>query len=285
MKRHGFTLIELLVVIAILGLLAAVLFPVFAHVRENERRTVCLSNERQIGMAMLQYVADNGERFPSEGGDLTRPGDSWVSQCYPYLNTPLVFKCPGDGTTAYNSGAGIYIPDSYGLGSEVSGWVHGNPAAMLGGITAPAKTVLLFEVVNDAAATTAHAPPDLNGSASGNGGDDCGGLAPSDAPTFPCGTSFDSDPRNSVPLYATGNIGGRLLNGSRGSIARHDAGANYVACDGHAVWLRPEQVSGGHNQPVTGSSCGQDDGSPGCGQGIRAAGAANSRYPLTFSIH
>lgn len=285
MRRHAFTLVELLVVVAILGLLAAVLFPVFAHVRENGRRTVCLSNERQVGMAMLQYVADNGERFPSEGGALARPGDSWVSQCYPYLNTPLAFKCPDDGTTAYDTGVGIYIPDSYGLNSDVSGWVHGNPAAMLGEIAAPSKTVMLFEVVNDATATTFYAPSGLNGSASGNGGDDCSGLDPSNALTFPCGTGFNSDPHNSIPLYATGNIGGRLLNGSRGSVTRHRAGANYVACDGHSVWLRPEQVSGGHNQPAAGSSCGQDDPSPGCGRGTRAAGTANSRYALTFSTH
>ena len=56
MKRHGFTLIELLVVIAILGLLAAVLFPVFAHVRENGRRAVCASNLHQLGLAIMAYT-------------------------------------------------------------------------------------------------------------------------------------------------------------------------------------------------------------------------------------
>lgn len=285
MFRKGFTLIELLVVIAVIGLLAAVLFPVFAHVRENGRRTTCLSNERQIGMALAQYVTDNGERFPSEGGALARPGDSWVSQCYPYLNASPIFECPDDGTTAYDSGVGLYVPDSYGLSSDVLERAHGGPTTLLGEVAAPAKTVMLFEVVNDATATTSHAPSGINGSASGNGGDDCSGLDPSNASTFPCGTGFDSNPHDPVPLYATGNIGGRLLNGSRGSVARHGAGANYVACDGHAVWLQSEQVSGGHNQPTTGSSCGQDDPSPGCGRGIRAAGTANSRYALTFSIH
>ena len=285
MKRRAFTLIELLVVIAILGLLAALLFPVFAHVRENGRRTACLSNERQLGMAVMQYVADNGEQFPSEGGALARPGDSWVSQCYPYLKTSPNFKCPDDSTAAYDSGAGIYIPDSYGLSSDVLEQAHGGPTTLLGEVAAPAKTVMLFEVVNDATATMSLAPSGINGSASGNGGDDCSGLGPSDALTFPCGTGFSINPPDPDPRYATGNIGGRLLNGSRGSIARHGAGANYVACDGHAVWLRPEQVSGGHNQPVTGSRCGQDDTSPGCGQGIRAAGTANTKYALTFSIH
>ena len=63
-KRAAFTLIELLVVIAIIAILAAILFPVFAQAREKARQSSCLSNEKQIGLAIMQYVQDFDETFP-----------------------------------------------------------------------------------------------------------------------------------------------------------------------------------------------------------------------------
>src|SRR3989441_8541141 len=62
--RCGFTLIELLVVIAIIAILAAILFPVFAHAREKARQTSCLSNLRQLATGMAMYAEDSDGLYP-----------------------------------------------------------------------------------------------------------------------------------------------------------------------------------------------------------------------------
>ena len=71
MNRRAFTLIELLVVIAIISLLAAILLPVFASIRAKGRQTVCVSNLRQLGLAVALYAQDSEDIVPL-GGD---PGD------------------------------------------------------------------------------------------------------------------------------------------------------------------------------------------------------------------
>ncbi len=64
-RIHGFTLIELLVVIAIIAILAAILFPVFAKARERAKHSTCISNMKQIGLAMAQYLSDSEDKFPA----------------------------------------------------------------------------------------------------------------------------------------------------------------------------------------------------------------------------
>jgi len=94
-SSSAFTLIELLVVIAIIAILAAILFPVFAQVREKARAISCVSNLKQIGLGLIQYSQDYDEELPPAwiGGGF--PGDSrWMDVVQPYVKSTQIFSCP-----------------------------------------------------------------------------------------------------------------------------------------------------------------------------------------------
>ena len=149
-KPAAFTLIELLTVIAIIGILAAILIPTVGKVRQTARRSSCASNQRQIGVSILAFTADNKDWLPGgamkvgtwnlfglqraaspqgwvEGGV---PTQDLVAQIYPYAagapyppgvnKLPMAksFICPSNmlSSAAFEAGAGV---PSYYLGTGV----------------------------------------------------------------------------------------------------------------------------------------------------------------------
>ena len=80
-KNKCFTLIELLVVVAIIGILASLLLPVLGKARQQALMKVCLSNEKQIALAMLMYVDDSNEYFVAPSGNY-----GWDDLISPYMN-------------------------------------------------------------------------------------------------------------------------------------------------------------------------------------------------------
>jgi prepilin-type N-terminal cleavage/methylation domain-containing protein len=90
-KPRAFTLIELLVVIAIIAILAAILFPVFAQAKMQAKKTACLSDNKQLALAMLMYTNDSDDTFPQgESGDDYGVNKlvthiTWSTSIYPYV--------------------------------------------------------------------------------------------------------------------------------------------------------------------------------------------------------
>jgi prepilin-type N-terminal cleavage/methylation domain-containing protein/prepilin-type processing-associated H-X9-DG protein len=103
MTRKGFTLIELLVVIAIIAILAAILFPVFAKAREKARQSSCLSNVKQMMLAMLSYAQDNDECLPVGGQSA---GGYWVNVIAPYMKSTQIIICPSSAARSAGTNYG-----------------------------------------------------------------------------------------------------------------------------------------------------------------------------------
>ena len=134
-SRAGFTLIELLVVIAIIAILAAILFPVFAKAREKARQASCMSNEKQLGLGVLQYTQDYDEIYPTYLGGQ----GGWAGEIYPYIKSMQVYSCPDDSQTAPAL--------SYVFNRNVSFWKPGggNQPVPISSLVSSASTVMLFE--------------------------------------------------------------------------------------------------------------------------------------------
>jgi len=216
-------LIELLVVIAIIAILAAILFPVFAKVREKARQISCLSNEKQIGLGIIQYTQDYDETYCASNGQIT--SGSWGQAIYPYVKSTGVFKCPdnqdgagfnpSDNTTwmgqSFTGASAQAIPQSYKLSNFVGGYGMwgGSAPRTIGYVNEPAIKILVVEGVKG--------PHQQDGAG---------------------WTDWDHFP------YAAGDY-----DYATECFAGHTKLTNFVFCDGHAKALNPVSTTGVNGQP------------------------------------
>jgi prepilin-type N-terminal cleavage/methylation domain-containing protein/prepilin-type processing-associated H-X9-DG protein len=147
-RRRGFTLIEILVVIAIIAILAAIIFPIFSRARAKARQTRCLSNVKQLALAMDMYAQDYEEQLPvahnGPGGGGLDGGWVWYDvfpvpgsgqydlsrgSLFPYTRNKDIYRCPDDHTGSLCS---------YELNNHLSG-------QPLGVMYDPARVLLLIE--------------------------------------------------------------------------------------------------------------------------------------------
>ena len=234
--KKAFTLIELLVVIAIIAILAAILFPVFAQAREKARQTNCLSNCKQIGTALQLYVDDYDETMPPmyditlnarnidantykgypcygnfaplDWHNWVIVGDSWtwMDSIYPYVKNIKMFVCP-----SYAQKVSGYFISGYAYNLYISGI---DPEVNLTNLKEGIKCtpVSLSAVKN---------PSEL--------------LFVGEAPIL----------ANSIygSLYLTNHLLNALDNAGSGAVTsfRHNKGANFTMCDGHAKYYKRGQ--------------------------------------------
>lgn len=214
-RMVAFTLIELLVVIAIIAILAAILFPVFAQAREKARAISCLSNQKQLGLGMVQYAQDFDEFLPPVYTPVT--SIPWWQLIDPYVKSKAVYICPND---AYPLRSDLKDKISYAMSMVSNDWgdcpssgctnqgKFGAAGANQADITNVSSAILVMERWNN------YKHWDAGWGAEGFCNVD----------EYLYGT--DGTAANPRPRAATG----------------HSEGSNYIFCDGHAKWMKYEQT-------------------------------------------
>ena len=238
--RRGFTLIELLVVIAIIAILAAILFPVFAQAREAARKTSCVSNVKQIGIAFALYTQDYDECYPWGASNLGSPTTTWYDLVEPYVKVGAsgfgfaagtqrtFYVCPSFSNTSVPMQPGDPSPPAFtpaqitpAMSYAANGWLMPManrsllpaspwfPAKQLSGLAnheAPASVVLVTHAMGTRPSVGGD---DVTTGCTGNE-QGAGGVPPQ---------------QGGAGVYCAARF-------------KHNGGSVYLLADGHAKWFR-----------------------------------------------
>jgi prepilin-type N-terminal cleavage/methylation domain-containing protein/prepilin-type processing-associated H-X9-DG protein len=212
-KSKGFTLIELLVVIAIIAILAAILFPVFARARAKAQQTSCLANIKQLALACTMYAADHKDSFPYtlyntwSGGYPCNHVYNWIYYVLPYVMNGQIFVCPsvkdlGADNAPYGNFKADVKRSGYAGNNVVFGY-KGNRGAMTSQITNSSQVIMIGDAgVNYNLINNPYAYWEASTQ------------------------SYYGTPASyHWPTYAV-----------------HNEGTNFGYCDGHAKWMKWENI-------------------------------------------
>jgi len=108
-RQRAFSLTELLVAIGAIGALAGMLLPMLGAAREAARRTKCMGNLRQFGLASDMYREDNRDWYPPVWAGRTR----WMDSLKDYVDSTEVFDCPSSAHMLNPWDPGLVV--SYGM--------------------------------------------------------------------------------------------------------------------------------------------------------------------------